>query len=285
MLDKRQLPVWNRFLMDRRRERTLRRGTEFSGEGVDVAAVIESLELDAELMSQLEQEIARYVGQIDPLLVQRNNTMIESDRAIYAERNAIALGERPPASDEFSAALHSLPKDAPADAMRQLAQQYQEKVRVIEAEKLKHREPVMAVHRRIRDINRSAVETIGAMLPEDRRDELMSAYLAKAYWDIYAPTKLDKWIDRVLALEDLSASQLDGLNGVIDGYYQPYRAQFDQVLQTIKDRQEDGWKDGRMAGMDAAAGERVDSLNEQWDPRRSFLGFDSRGNPSAGRGC
>ncbi len=233
-----QRAVWSRFLMDRRRNRTLDRATRFSGEGVDVIELMRSCELGNAFSSEIERIENQYVAELDLLLRRRNGGCVDRERALYARQIATLRGEVQPEGAE----LQGIPKDLPPGEIRAILSDYQRKAAELMEERLREEEPQMEIHRQIRDLNRSTVDAIAGALSSDRGDDLRKRYLASAYPGIYGQTRLDAWLDTVVALE-LAGSQRDGISGAIHDYYNPYRHQYDLALQALKDREEDAWKD------------------------------------------
>ncbi len=144
---------------------------------------------------------------------------------------------------------NDIQRGTPSDEIIAILLEFERQSNALLQEKLREEEPLMALHRRIRDLNRTTVDGIAAQLPPERAEALRRAYLVKAYPDIYGPTRLDRWLDEVLALV-LTAPQRDGIFDAIKGYYRPYRDQHDKALQSLRDREEDAWKDARLNRLD-----------------------------------
>jgi len=71
LLTPEQLSAWPIYERDRRRRSNLPAGAFFAGEGVDVAALVDELELDDSLVSAVAPLVEAYCTEIDALLVRR----------------------------------------------------------------------------------------------------------------------------------------------------------------------------------------------------------------------
>lgn len=71
LLTTEQLSTWPMYERDRRRRNNLSAGAFFAGEGVDVAALVEELELDDSQASAVAPLVEAYCAEIDALLVRR----------------------------------------------------------------------------------------------------------------------------------------------------------------------------------------------------------------------
>lgn len=72
MLTPEQAKLWPTFERDRLRRGTLSRGSRLSGEGVDVMALVEEMELPEDQHSRVDKILQAYASELDPLLKERN---------------------------------------------------------------------------------------------------------------------------------------------------------------------------------------------------------------------
>ena len=168
VLSPEQLAGWRVWERDRRRRETLHAGAQFSGEAVDLVALVGELGLDEEAQALVAPALDAYAEELDGLLVAR-------DAAIEKIRTF----------DFFALADDS---NGEAEVMELFGN--------------------MAERRReIRDVNRKHARALTSHLPYEAGQTFMAEFDARSYPNIYTETPAEGYFRRLLELESLTDDQ------------------------------------------------------------------------------
>lgn len=203
ILSQPQLDLWPRVERDRRRDQHLARYSRFSGEAVDLIAIVDKLKVDSEIRRE-----------IDPVL----NT--------YADELDSAIQSRLTAAQRWEDTIHS-DSDTPADPQ----------VIADLRKRLDQR------RKTVRDVNFRYAEIIPTQLPPDLAKEFSQAFKQAAYRRIYRPTAADKFIDRAIGLADITTEQQSAIRMIeldYDMQVEVINAELARLQRESEESQESG---------------------------------------------
>ncbi len=265
-----QREAFEQILIERRRVCTLARGVRFSGEGVDVTEVVKQCDLSPAAVSEMSGILEVYVSQLDELLVRRNRMEIGRERAQYEHLIGRGLGEIESETAEGVAALKQLPPHATHEQVLAVVASVNAAAHRRQMESVRAEEPLVAIHRRIRDLNRETIDLLASRLPADDGREIANRFLSDAYPRVYAPLQIDGWVDKVLMLE-LTNRQREGIANAISGYYDPVCTRLNEELRVLIDREEQSWMDARLNRLDPMIRTRQTEIIEQRRAAQVYL--------------
>lgn len=240
-LDEAQTKQWNALLRDLRRERTLRVSAKYSGEPVDMVAVMEDLLGEREPAPEISDLISNYVIKLDAVLIARNAAKVEDERTIYKRRVAQMQGEFIWPLELRQKELESL---KPGESGSAVIARYRANARTWLDEEIRRKRPLRALHRQVRSCHLEFIDQLRQEVGSDLADRVYDKYLERAYPDIFGPNEVDRWFEEIESLE-LSRKQSTDLQALQTDYYDLFRSPLDQTLKELRDREEDAWEDER----------------------------------------
>ncbi len=251
ILDDVQRPIWEEYVRDWRRRRTLETGASFAAERVDLKVLfLEQMTIPEEQQREIAPLISEYSRAVDPVLIRRNEML----RAEHAQR-------RQGPSQEFQDLTEKLRQnqisiDDYSEAVKDMA------ARDLEAELDRMRSRYDA-HRAIRDTTLNYFDACIRLLPGELVEVAQRRFEATAYPDIVRPLPIDRVVDQALSLENLGPKQRSAIESIRDTQWKPSRRQIDLQLMQLQDREEAQWRERRLGQQDPRIGLRRGELLSQ----------------------
>ncbi len=169
-----QTDRWEEYERTRRRRMSLRLGARFPGDNIDLIALVSGLELPAARYAELEPLLDSYAIELDQSLRGRNEAFEE---AITAMRGSAGTG-------------------SPLTNQRELlarADQYRVQ---------------------IQQLNARTLEQIAGMLTPEEEEAFRRAYLEEAYPAIYRESAVERYLETIRRLPDLTDDQRQQLDAI-----------------------------------------------------------------------
>ncbi len=161
---------WSAYERDLRRRQQLSRPGQVSGENVDLVAVVERLEMSADIRVEIDPILEQYAAEMDAALTERQ-TALDARREIIGDPG-------------------------------------QPRQEGIDRESMQDRQvDVLKAGHAVTQINRRYLETIAGLLDGSTASALRAEFNRSAFPYVFSPTPAEGYLEDVLAMESLSDSQ------------------------------------------------------------------------------
>jgi len=272
MLEPEQRAVWEDFILDRRRLRSLRTNTSFAAEQVPLVRIVTDLHDDdpIEQWTEVDQILNEYKRRLDVLLIERNNLTYEKYRSFYEDIIARHEGTY---EDPLQLNAGDLDGLSGEEVM-----EVGERLRRLGVERAIAREqPHKAVSEKVAQLKRATLERIASLLGPGPAERLREEFRRYAYPGLFDLPRAGvvrfnghAFIERVRRL-DLSEQQRTVIESIARSYDVRFKAIAIQLVG-LRDEEEKNWKEEMRGTLDPSIEqERSERLAQRKELQRTTI--------------